>query len=372
MLKRLSLSPQESGLLAFVLAVKVLLLLYAGLAHAVIENQSAGSLFELLDYWRRWDTPHYLQIAAKGYVAEGEARLFIVFFPMYPWLVRAMAWLVVDHYIAALLVSTLASLALALALYRLVALDYGADLAQRAVALLFVFPTSYFLHIAYTESLFLALVVGSALAARSGHWKTAGLLGLFAALTRVNGALLAALLACEAWRQWRENRLVPYQAWPILLIPIGILIYLGVNHAVFGDPLHFLEVQRGHWHKRLAPPWDGLQGAWGWVLRGDPPTNRYMLGVQEVSFAALAIVMTLISAFRLRPAYAAWMALNTLLFLSTNFMQSVPRYCLTLFPMMILLAQGFRTPMQWMAFCVGSTLLLALFSFQFSMGRWGF
>ena len=46
MLKRLSLSPQESGLLAFVLAIKVLLLLYAGLAHAVIENQSAGNLFE--------------------------------------------------------------------------------------------------------------------------------------------------------------------------------------------------------------------------------------------------------------------------------------------------------------------------------------
>ena len=40
---------------------------------------------------------------------------------------------------------------------------------------LLIFPTAYFLHIGYTESLFLALVLGSFLAARTDRWWLAGL-----------------------------------------------------------------------------------------------------------------------------------------------------------------------------------------------------
>ena len=42
-----------------------------------------------------------------------------------------------------------------------------AAVAMRAAWFLLIFPTAYFLHIGYTESLFLALVLGSFLAART-------------------------------------------------------------------------------------------------------------------------------------------------------------------------------------------------------------
>jgi Gpi18-like mannosyltransferase len=235
-----------------------------------------------------------------------------------------------------------------------------------------VFPTSYFLHIAYTESLFLALTVGSVYAARLGRWKTAGALGMAAALTRVNGAILFPVLLLEAWLQRREQGLALHRAWPVLLLPAGVLVYLCLNYAVYGDPLQFLQIQREHWYKQLAPPWRGFWEALKTTVGHPEVWTVHMLGVQELLFATLAIAATLVSAWRLRPTYTLWLGANTLLFVSTSFLQSVPRYCLTLFPMMMLAARVFRSTPAWTLLVVASSLLLAIFSYQFSIGRWAF
>lgn len=364
----------ESGLvhaLCFVVAVKLVLLAYIPIARAVTHDDATAGLAELLGYWLRWDAPHYLELAEHGYTNQGERGLFIVFLPLYPWVVRVVAWLVGDFHYAALLVSTAASLTLGWVLYRVTERELGAEVAGRTVLLMFVFPTSYVLHIAYTESLFIALAVGSMYAARQGRWKMAGLLGMGAALTRVNGAILFPVLLLEAWLQRREGGSPLRRVWPVLLVPGGVLIYLCVNYAVYGDPLQFLQIQREHWHKQLAPPWQGLWSAFKTIGHHEA-WSAQMLGVQEVSFAALAIAATLASARWLRATYTLWMAANTLLFVSTGFLQSVPRYCLTLFPMMMLAARACRSTPAWTLLVVASSLLLALFSYQFSLGRWAF
>ncbi len=45
-------------------------------------------------------------------------------------------------------------------------LDLDDELASRAVWFLYIYPTAYFLHIGYTEALFLALTLATFLAAR--------------------------------------------------------------------------------------------------------------------------------------------------------------------------------------------------------------
>ena len=50
------------------------------------------------------------------------------------------------------------------------------EIAERAVLLLLLFPTSFFLTAFYTEGLFLLLTVGAFLAARRGRWAVAGAL----------------------------------------------------------------------------------------------------------------------------------------------------------------------------------------------------
>jgi Gpi18-like mannosyltransferase len=134
----------------------------------------------VFEAWSRWDAPHYTDIAAFGYQAIGTDSVgpggyrsaqpdalptYIVFYPLYPWLVGVLN-LFGDPVLAAFLVSGIASLLVGPLLYRLVAIELGPAVGRRSVLFLLLFPTAYFLHIGYTESLFLALALGSLLAAR--------------------------------------------------------------------------------------------------------------------------------------------------------------------------------------------------------------
>src|SRR5688572_31981499 len=56
---------------------------------------SIGTLFDQTGTWQtlwnRWDATHYLRVAEKGYTASGQGRFSIGFYPLCPWLVRAVA-----------------------------------------------------------------------------------------------------------------------------------------------------------------------------------------------------------------------------------------------------------------------------------------
>ncbi len=361
-------------LMGEILALKVALFTYGAIVLAVM-SVGSGSPLDALTAWNRWDTPHYLDLAQHGYQAPntgpGEVHLFIVFYPLFPALIAAVSTLQVDPFISALLVSGVASLAIGPLLYRLVAIEEGHAVAWRAVWFCFLFPTAYFLHIGYTESLFLALVIGALLAARTNRWLLAGVIGALATATRVNGLVLVPALAVEAGLQWwsaDERRLRPEWA-AIALVPAGFLAYLAVNQAVAGDPLSFLEVQRDHWAKQPAWPWEGIMGTidgLGWRQ------DAFMVSWMELAFIGLGGVVTLVSAVRFRPTWTVWMAGNWLLFVSTAFILSVPRYSLVLFPIFAWLAVLARRPAVGVAIGLASAIGLGFFAAQFVLGRWAF
>src|SRR6185295_9838523 len=165
-----------------------------------------------------------------GYVADGPERFNLVFYPLYPWLVRAAAYITCNYLTAVFVVSGIASVAAALLLQRLARLDESPAVARNAVWFLLIFPTSYFLHIGYTESLFLALTLGCILAARLNKWWLAGLLGALASLTRVNGLLLAPVLVVEALSQLNLKRRIDFRWLWIGIVPSGFLAYLWLNY----------------------------------------------------------------------------------------------------------------------------------------------
>ncbi len=341
-----------------------------------------------LDPWHRWDAPHYTDIAIWGYMAHdpgtltypgyrqdfpGDLDLYIVFFPLYPWLVGAVNAVLGLPVVSAFVVSTLASLFVAPLLYRLVSVDLGPRAGLWAAGFLLIFPTAYFLHIGYTESLFLALAFGSLWLARTDRWWAAGLLGGLAALTRANGLVLIPALAVEAYLQWRLTRRFDVR-WPVALaaVAIGFGIYLGVNVAVYGDPLAFSEIQRSHWFKDLSPPWEGIEGMLGWTRNEDPDT-ALMLGWMELLFTLMGLLATVATAIWLRPTWAAWMAGNWLLIVGTGFVMSVPRYSLVLFGVMAwagLAAERWRV-VGWLL-AAGSLAAMVYFTWRFGAGRWAF
>jgi Dolichyl-phosphate-mannose-protein mannosyltransferase len=371
------------------LAAKVVILGYGIFAFCVMTGHApANGLHGFLEIWDRWDAPHYVDLALLGYRATdpgmavidgyrraypGDLPLYIVFFPLFPWLMSAVAFVVRDPIAAGFVVSGVASLFVAPLLYRLVRADYGREVGLLAAWFLLIFPTAYFLHIGYTESLFLALVLGSFLAARTDRWWLAGILGGFAALTRINGLVLIPALLAEVWMAWDrdpEHRL--RREWAAIgLVAVGFAGYLALNLRVYGDPRAFLQIQHDHWYKSLAPPWDGIAGVTSW-LSGHEPIEAYKYGWMELAFIGLGAVGTVAAAFFARPSWFIWMAGNWLLFTSTSFVLSVPRYSLTLFPLFAFLALASRRPLVGVALGLVSAGLLAYFTGQFAGGEWAF
>lgn len=364
----------DARTVALVLGFKALVLLVGVQAFVFAQNRWPASLYDCFDIWNRWDAPHYLDLAREGYVSEGVEARWIVFYPLYPWLVRAASYLTADEVLGAFLVSALASVAAGLLLYRLARLDESEDAARAAVFFMLAFPTAYFLHIGYTESLFLALALGSFLAARSRLWWAAGLLAGLAAMTRVNGLLLLPALVFEARAEYLESGRRPGPlGWLSLgLIPAGFGVYLAINWWVLGDPRAFLDAQSQHWYKSLTWPWVGVTEAWRSLL-GRAPAEALLVGAHELLFTLLGLGLTVWAWLRLRASYAVWMTCNWLLWTSTKFILSVPRYTLVLFPAYILLARLAAARKAWGALITASSLLLlALFAARFAQGLWAF
>lgn len=360
------------SLIDMVLIVKGLLLLFGVAAYETLADQRVGSLHGALEIWNRWDARHYLALAERGYNARGDDRILFVFFPLFPWLTRIVAALVRDYLVAALLVSGVASVIAAVLFARLVALDFSAELGRRAVWFLFIFPTSYFLHIGFTESLFLALLFGCLLSVRVGNWPVAGALGFLAALSRVNGALLVPVLAVEALLELRSGRRWQWR-WLWSGAPaLGVAVYLWINYDHTGNAFRFLELQREHWnHWETVWPWVGLRENYN-AISWRPPAEAQMIGVQELLFTLLGLAATVWTCVALRPSYAVWMTGNWLLVTTNSFIYSVPRYALLLFPVFILFALLARRPAWNMAITVWSLLFLALFASLFVQGMWAF
>jgi len=237
-MKTLRLSASLRNAVLIGLASKVLIF-SLGFIVTYLNEGSAPPVSILMRQFCRWDGPHYIDIAKNWYVNAGEQRLFIVFFPLYPMLIRLITFDYQYVNLSALLVSNVSSVVAMVYLFKLAKLDFGDDVAKRSVIYLSVYPTAYFLCAVYTEGLFIALVTACFYYARIGKWSLAGFLGMLAALTRINGLLLLPALAVEylSQRKWKMKNLDANLFWPSLTL-VGFLIYLFINYVVTGELFH--------------------------------------------------------------------------------------------------------------------------------------
>jgi hypothetical protein len=202
-----------------------------------------------------WDGGWYQQIATEGY-ADRNATAF---FPLYPVLIGSVSRLVhIPVDVAGVLTSNALFLTALFLLHRLVRGTYDRNVADRSVWLLALCPVSFFFSAVYTESLFLALMVASVVAAREGRWTLAAIALLLTSLTRSAGVLVAVPLAIAAVDQygWRPRRL----ARPLVQIAaacLGPLAFAAHLDRVWGDPLLMARAQE-NWSRRFSWPWETL------------------------------------------------------------------------------------------------------------------
>ncbi|MBA3786656.1 MAG: glycosyltransferase family 39 protein [Acidobacteria bacterium] len=359
------------SLVWMILAVKGIIFVFGVQSHLSLMNKPIERWYGWLEIWNRWDSLRHIRLAQIGYTGVGSDRADLIGFPLYPWLVWLFALIFPDYLVSAFIVSGLALIAAGLLLHKLVLTDFPDSVARNSVWFMLIFPTAYFLHINYNESLFIALTLGCFLAARQEHWSLAGILGIFLCLTRLNGLVIIPALLMEVILQYRASRRWQWQ-WLWVLAPfLGFGIYLLLNQYAAGDAFAFIAVGRENFQKSLSVPWDGIRGVYN-LMWSPEISHAQMVGVQEFVFIVLGAVCTVACGFLLRPSYTVWMAGNWLLFTSSGFILSVPRYTLVMFPIFILFARLAERRFWNSVITVWSLLLLAFFVTKFVQGHWAF
>ncbi|MFJ8062029.1 hypothetical protein [Streptomyces sp. NPDC096142] len=146
----------------------------------------------------RWDALWYTRVAGQGYGYEvrlpnGDVHSNLAFFPLLPWLERAVhAVSPLSYADGGFVVAVLASLAAAWGIFAVAEHLYGRRAGVCAVLLWVVLPVGIVQSMAYSESLFTALAAWSLYAVLTGRWPTAGALALLAGLTRPVGLAVVA------------------------------------------------------------------------------------------------------------------------------------------------------------------------------------
>lgn len=332
--------------------------------------------FEMPFAWQKfaeifaaWDSGWYFDIARRGYYYNPDGQSSIAFFPLYPMLMRAIAWPfgTTDRavWVSGMLVSACALVFALVALHRLTErLLEDREAARRTVLYVAVFPFSFFFTRVYTESLFLLVSVLAVSAAYRSHWWGAGVWGGLAVLTRPNGLLIGIPLFLLALRDRPRVPDLVRRLLPLGLVPLALIGYCGYIYTLTGDPLAWLDAQR-HWHYSLGQaPWRQPLTLLSTLERYGPYSMFFTspLMPYQVIHAAIGLLFLALTPFvfkRLGLALGAYVLVSLLVPMGGSDPQGLGRYSAVLFPVFIALG-SVGSPRLHEAILVVSSLFLAL------------
>jgi Gpi18-like mannosyltransferase len=318
-----------------------------------------------LSLWQRFDANWYGAIASFGY---GHRSDDIHFPPLYPLLIRILLPFTGHPIIAGLMLSHIFTFLMLVEFYKFVRQIFGDTVAERSVIYLMVYPTSFFFFSAYTEGLFILLVLLFFGALQDGRLHHAGLWAFFAILTRLQGVALFLPLGFILFQ--RRKSLSPEKIISAIGYPaIAIFLYLYLRLMV-GNP-SVIPFSETNLHARQVLPWENYWEAVSVLISG----HATMIDILNLIFAMLFLVLIFMGWRRFDTTLNIFSAV-TLVILTSRFVDTQPlnstmRYTLTIFPVFILLANyGINNPMFNRLFFYTCLALSMYLSAQFILWGW--
>ena len=364
--------------LAAFMASRLMLALVCAVIHLIETGGLSGFFQAFADRLQPWDARHYVDIIENGYVADGDARLFIVFFPLYPMLCRCVTFMTgFSAYGVATFVSNAALIGCGAALYRLLEPEDGAQVARRAMLLLMFNPMAYFFSITYSESVFLLVTLLSVLCARRGRFVLAVTFGAMASSARLLGMATAVPVFYELLRAWRAKhpeaggaalaKGIALCVAKVLPVGLGLLMYLSINWRLFGNPTQFMIFQSEHWYQNPGTIANTFQ--YSLVNAIDYDDHLYQLGVWRPQVLLLIGVPLLLWWRRKRenPGDTAYALVYHYVAFEPTWLLSGPRYAACNYALYPLLA---RIPKGRRGFIALLAVECALLAFMAWVGLW--
>lgn len=345
-----------AGILAHVLLPAGLMTSFSLLR---LERWPANPLTLAIDAGVRNDSIWYARIAQHGYTYSTQHVSSIAFYPLYPLLIKLVSLPLGNVYVAGMLIST-ACLFVAVALfYKWLAVKGYPDRALWATLLLLSFPWAMFFAAMYTESLYLALVLGTFLAAERNRYGWAAICAFLIALTRPTGILVVPCLAVLFWRRGDRS----WRASVAALSGIaGVVVFAVYQVYAFGTPLASEKAA-------TVPPWSrGVgQALSDLQLHARAGLPSWYLGLM-LAVGILMLLPVPLVCRRLGPAYALLAVLMIILPAASGLI-SIERYAVVDFPVFAALAT-LRSRLVRFGFVECGTLFLLFFTAAFAAG-WG-
>ena len=323
--------------------------------NALTENLPApGTLYyAILGVWERFDTLWYLHIAERGYDLDAS----VVFYPLYPAMIRAITPLA-GAVASALIISTLAAFFFFWGVMLLVKSEFPDTTPFRVLALISVWPASFFLFAGYSEAPAMALVVWCIVLARSERWMSSAACACAAGLTRSMGTLLIVPLLIMAWRNRRIS------AWPILFSPAGTVSYWIWLHST--GHLSIVAAYAQFWSTQVAAPWTTLWRAA--ISMTNHPDSLLAISFVTLGLFSLAGV---IAHRRLEDrAFSAAMILQILMRACTPPLLGVPRYLLPVYPAFLSMGEWLQRMRPRLFFLLCAALFLFNLAWMVAFLKW--
>lgn len=326
----------------------------------------------MLDMWRRWDAHHFLTIAEYGYTAPQSDQHAAAFFPAFPLAVRAVMFVGLSPVAGGLVVACAGAVVAGYFLVRLAERELGRDAARHSLAYMTFFPTAVFLVAPYSESMFLAGAIAAFYLARTSRWHLVGLPAAVAMGARAAGVFLLIGLAFEFLRQRDFSRLRIANA--VLALAVGslpLLAYGAFLAQAMGDPFEFLTHQREGWGRTFVGPIASFLNTWNTWYSDDYPTNWLLSWRVEILAAAAGVGAVVWAALKREWGYVAFMGSMLAALVTSTWYYSIPRMLLSMFPIMLFLAEATaRRPRSYEWLLVGSASLATLGVVVYTHGIW--
>lgn len=329
-----------------------------------------------LDGWARWDSSHYIALARLGYSPENPSHDGgLGFLPLYSLLMRSLVRTSgVDrtdatYAVAGIVIANVCFLVAVALLARLSSRILSGYTAVYPVMLLCLMPFSFFLNAAYSESLFLVIVLSALLLSSDGKWLGAGAVGALASLTRLAGLALAPALLWGAWkagvRGWRlvATGLLPFAGF------VSYCLYTAIWHD---DPLAYFTAQQnwGGWDEHVRFYAELFAKHPKEALTGDP---RHLIIVLNLALGLIFLALLPLVWKRLPPAIAMFTVVTVVVHLAVTWV-SLGRYLLPSIGVYLVLGAAVASP-RWSGWARDAlfavlAILLTTLTLLFSRGFW--
>lgn len=329
-----------------------------------------------------FDGIHYLNIAQRGYIAEGR------FFPVYPMFVRTIATIHslgsphhCDYFLAGWVISISSLIGCWILFKKLFSLDHSAQTIQFSRYWLLAFPTAFFFFALYSESLFLFFTLLAFYFSRMNRWRFALLCVAVLSITRIVGVIVLLgvlyeyVVAHQLFFKVKNRQLQElFTHWKMavgsVLSVSPLVIFSYVNYRIWGDWLYFLNSHTTLGNSRtdssivLFP--QTIVRYIKILFSLSTTQHEWKVAFLELSIFLICFCLLILAwKKRVRFSYQLYAWLVFLIPVSSGTFTGLPRYALLSFPIFIVLGMIKNTKLQYVLLGVSflvQLILLGLFS----------